>query len=77
MNSVVLLCRHGNTFNAGDVVYTVGLQEDLPLTTEGEAQAAALGAAVAAAGVWPARVLCGPLIRTKQYAHLMIGGGES
>jgi broad specificity phosphatase PhoE len=72
LNSVVLLCRHGNTFNAGERVYTVGSKEDLPLTPEGEAQAVALGAAVAAAGVRPTRVMCGPLTRTKRYANLLI-----
>ena len=72
MNSVVLLCRHGNTFNAGERVYTVGSKEDLPLTPEGEAQAVALGAAIAAAGVHPKKVVCGPLTRTKRYANLLI-----
>ncbi len=69
MSAVVVLCRHGNTFNKGERVFWVGSREDLPLTAEGLLQSQAVAAALEQSGVKVARVLCGPLHRTKTFAE--------
>ena len=69
MRSVVILCRHGNTFEKGDPVVMVGAHEDLPLTTQGIQQARSVGAALAAVRVVPSRIISGPLQRTKVFAE--------
>ena len=72
MRSLVILCRHGNTFERGDKVVMVGAKEDLPLTSEGIQQALRIAEALRAAGVVPQRVLCGPLQRTTVYASTIV-----
>lgn len=67
----VLLARHGNTFGPGDTPVWVGAKEDLPLVESGEAQASALGDALAATGLAPARLICGPLKRTRRAAGIV------
>ena len=69
----ILLARHGNTFGPGDTPVWVGAKEDLPLVESGEAQARALGEALKAAGVTPARLICGPLKRTRRAAEIVAG----
>ena len=69
----ILLARHGNTFGPGDTPVWVGAKEDLPLVESGEAQAAALGEALAAAGLTPGRIVCGPLKRTRRAAEIVAG----
>lgn len=69
MRTVVILCRHGNTFERGDKVVMVGAHEDLPLTAQGIEQARAVGMALASINVIPARILSGPLQRTKVFAE--------
>jgi len=69
MRSVVILCRHGNTFEKGDKVVMVGAREDLPLTSHGLEQARAVGVAFVSSKVTPARILSGPLQRTKVFAE--------
>lgn len=68
MNPVVILCRHGNTFEKGDKVVMVGAREDVPLTSRGLEQAKEVGAALANVGVSPSRIISGPLKRTKDFA---------
>jgi broad specificity phosphatase PhoE len=70
----IVVCRHGNTFNPGENVVMVGSQQDLPLTAVGEEQARAVGAALSAARVSPARILCAGLQRTRRYAELLRSG---
>ena len=41
---LLLLARHGNTFEKGDKVVWVGARTDIPLTAKGRDQAAALAA---------------------------------
>jgi len=72
MRRLVILCRHGNTFKAGEKVVMVGAREDLPLTDVGEAQAHAVAGALQSARVLPQRVYSGPLQRTKEFARLII-----
>lgn len=67
----ILLARHGNTFGPGDTPVWIGAKEDLPLVESGEAQATALGAALAEAGLTPGRIVCGPLKRTRRAAEIV------
>ena len=67
----ILLARHGNTFGPGDTPVWVGAKEDLPLVESGEAQATALGTALAEAGLMPGRIVCGPLKRTRRAADIV------
>jgi broad specificity phosphatase PhoE len=69
----ILLARHGNTFGPGDTPVWVGAKEDLPLVESGEAQATALGMALAEAGLTPGRIVCGPLKRTRRAAEIVAG----
>ena len=69
----ILLARHGNTFGPGDTPVWVGAKEDLPLVESGEAQARALGEALKTAGATPARLICGPLKRTRRAAEIVAG----
>jgi broad specificity phosphatase PhoE len=69
MRSVVILCRHGNTFEKGDKVVMVGAREDLPLTAHGIQQARDVGVALAALKIAPSRIISGPLQRTKVFAE--------
>lgn len=71
MKPVVILCRHGNTFDKGDKVVMVGAREDLPLTSRGIEQAKEVGMALATATVSPSRIMSGPLKRTKDFADLI------
>lgn len=43
----IIIARHGNTFDKGDVIRRVGLRTDLPLSNSGQAQAEALGQTLA------------------------------
>lgn len=69
--SLLLLARHGNTFGPGDKIVWVGAKEDLPLVKSGEAQAAALGEVLRARGIAPARLVSGPLKRTRRAADIV------
>jgi probable phosphoglycerate mutase len=69
---MVILCRHGNTFDRGEKVVMVGAKQDLPLTNEGVHQARRIAEALGAARLAPARVLCGPLQRTTEYAATIV-----
>lgn len=71
MRSVVVLCRHGNTFARGEKVVMVGAKEDLPLTDEGLRQAADVGAALRSIAPRIERIISGPLLRTKVFAEVL------
>ena len=72
MKPLVILCRHGNTFEKGDKVVMVGANEDLPLTAHGVDQARSVGRALASVSVTPERIISGPLKRTKVFAEQVI-----
>jgi probable phosphoglycerate mutase len=72
MNPRVLLCRHGNTFAAGEKVVMIGAREDLPLTPEGAMQGSALGKVLRERNFQVSRVCSGPLIRTKVFAECIV-----
>jgi probable phosphoglycerate mutase len=70
--TLLILARHGNTFEAGEEARWVGARSDLPLTAKGREQAAAIGAALREAGLIPARTLAGPLKRTRETATIAL-----
>lgn len=69
MNRLVIV-RHGNTFEAGEVPRRIGSRTDLPLTATGEAQAEALGALFSGSPF--TRALSGPLQRTRRTAETIL-----
>lgn len=71
MRCILILCRHGNTFNPGDKVVMVGAKQDLPLTPSGKAQAVAVGQALKQRALLPQRIIAGPLKRTREFAAIV------
>ncbi len=67
---LLLLARHGNTFEAGEAATWVGARTDLPLTAKGREQADALGAALEPLQPRLKRVIAGPLRRTREHAAI-------
>lgn len=68
----LILARHGDTFGPEDTVRWIGARTDLPLVAKGREQARAIGRALAAMNVDPARILAGPLSRTLESARLAV-----
>ncbi len=68
---LLLLARHGNTFDKGDKVVWVGARTDLPLTSKGREQAQALGQALAPSAARIKRIISGPLLRTRDAATII------
>ncbi len=66
----LILARHGNTFSAGEKVFWVGGNNDLPLVAGGIAQAERAGHALKDTNL--AAVYCAPLLRTKQFAEIAL-----
>ena len=67
---LLVLARHGNTFEAGEKPVWIGARTDLPLTAQGRNQAAAFGAALRPVAARVRRILSGPLLRTREYAEI-------
>ena len=67
---LLLLARHGNTFEAGDKVVWVGARTDPPLTAKGREQAAALGEGLQPIKSTIKRIVSGPLQRTCEHAAI-------
>jgi len=68
----LVIVRHGNTFEAGELPRRVGSRTDLPLTEAGLAQAEALAEHFSATGVRFDEAFSGPLTRTRQTAERII-----
>lgn len=68
----LILGRHGNTFEAGQIPVYIGAREDLPLTQTGIAQAKYLGQTFKRLGIKIADVYSGSLRRTLDYAKYVI-----
>lgn len=66
----LFVVRHGNTFDAGDVVTRVGGRTDLPLSSSGRRQAEALAAHFAGTGF--AAALTSPLERARATARTIL-----
>lgn len=75
MTARLIIVRHGNTFDKGDVVTRVGGRTDLPLSVSGRAQAEALAKHFAATTFASAR--SGPLKRTRETANAILGAQAS
>jgi broad specificity phosphatase PhoE len=67
---LLLLARHGNTFEAGETAVWVGARTDLPLTAKGREQAATLAEALQPVKAQLRRIESGPLKRTRDYAEI-------
>jgi probable phosphoglycerate mutase len=67
---LLLLARHGNTFDAGDKVVWVGARTDLLLTRQGRQQAAALAKGLEPIKPQLRRMVAGPLKRTRDFAEI-------
>jgi probable phosphoglycerate mutase len=67
---LLVLARHGNTFEAGDKVVWVGARTDLPLTAKGREQATALGEGLQPVRSAIKRLVSGPLSRTREHAAI-------
>lgn len=68
----LIIVRHGNTFDKGDVVRRVGLKTDLPLSSSGLQQASQLGTHLAKQFTKLDQIFCSDLIRTEQTANLIL-----
>ncbi|WP_340691682.1 histidine phosphatase family protein [Hyphomonas sp.] len=68
----LIIVRHGNTFDTGDTPTRVGAHTDMPLSTSGTRQAAALATHFRDTGFTAA--FCSPLLRTRQTARSILAG---
>jgi len=64
----LIIARHGNTFNKGEVPTRVGARTDLPLVESGREQAKKLGEYLAKFDLLPSKVYAAPLKRTMETA---------
>ena len=64
----LIVVRHGNTFNSGDVICRVGSATDIPLTETGMCQAGAVGKLLLEQGIAVDMIFHAPLLRTSQSA---------
>lgn len=69
---MIVIVRHGNTFEAGQAPRRVGARTDIPLTEAGWQQGLALGSHFAARNWSFGRVLVSPLLRTRQTAAAIL-----
>jgi len=69
---LLILARHGNTFNKGEKTHRVGSANDLPLVEKGLEQAQAFAAAMVEKHINPVAVYCGPLQRTRKFAQIIV-----
>jgi broad specificity phosphatase PhoE len=65
----LFILRHGNTFDAGDIVRRVGARTDLPLSVSGRQQAQMVAKHYAEKGISFERIVASPLLRTRQTAE--------
>lgn len=68
--TLLLIARHGNTFEEGETPRRVGRRTDLPLTAKGQAQALAVGMYLKNHGIIPDAIFSAPLERTRRTADL-------
>ncbi len=73
-HTTLIIARHGNTFDKGDVVLRVGAGTDLPLSQSGQAQATTLGAHLRAQFPEITQAYVSPLQRTQQTCTLGFPG---
>lgn len=66
--TILMIARHGNTFDKGETPRRVGCHTDLPLSTSGIKQAKLLGQFCQENNYLPDNIYASELIRTKQTA---------
>ena len=64
----IVFVRHGNTFEADQRAFFVGVKEDLPLVAAGLEQAIGVGRALASCRATFSQIIAAPLQRTRQTA---------
>lgn len=67
----LILLRHGNTFDPGQTAVWVGKREDLPLVSQGKAQAQGVAGVLSELDVVPQGVYCSSLKRTREFAQIL------
>lgn len=67
--TTLLIARHGNTFNPGDVVTRVGGRTDMPLVESGMQQGLALGCYLKEHNLVPAKIFTSHMQRTIKMAE--------
>ena len=72
MQTKMIVARHGNTFEPGDLVLRIGAKTDLPLSKSGVQQAENLGFFLKTQQLIPDLVFCSNLQRTIQTAGKII-----
>ncbi|MBV8061284.1 MAG: histidine phosphatase family protein [Alphaproteobacteria bacterium] len=77
MTTRLIIARHGNTFNPGDIVTRVGGRTDLPLTDSGMEQGRKLGLWLQANNMLPDVVYTSTLRRTQQTARAALSAAET
>ncbi|MFA5592527.1 MAG: histidine phosphatase family protein [Micavibrio sp.] len=70
--TILIIARHGNTFEKGETPRRVGARTDLPLTETGRIQARAIGAWLKQRGLYPEAVYASQLKRTIETAELAL-----
>lgn len=75
----IVICRHGNTFDKGDVVTRVGARTDLPLSISGIDQARGLAKQFNpdSSEFEFKLAFCSPLLRTYQTADFILTSGHN
>ncbi len=76
MTTRLIIARHGNTFDPGEVVRRVGVGTDLPLSSSGRAQATRLGVHLRTAQLLPDALYVSTLKRTQQTALLAMQAAQ-
>lgn len=69
--ALLILARHGNTFETGQTPTWVGARTDLPLTAKGEEQGQVLAAFIAQNYAPVGTIATGPLKRTRRFAEIL------
>ncbi len=68
----IIIARHGNTFDTGDIVTRVGARTDMPLSNSGKKQAVVLGKYFKTHHLTFDLAYCSTLQRTKETAELIL-----
>jgi 2,3-bisphosphoglycerate-dependent phosphoglycerate mutase len=76
MQTRLIIARHGNTFEAGEIVRRVGGHTDIPLSNSGKEQAKKLGLYLKKMGWLPDQIFCSELLRTQQTAALALAAAH-
>lgn len=72
MVTKLIIARHGNTFDKGDVVLRVGVGTDLPLSSSGREQGVLMGKYFLKENLRPDVVFSSELKRTKETAEIAL-----